>query len=300
MVRKLLGVCSAMLAIGFAGCNLLPTDTDSVDIDLTPISSISANGHAYINAKLDGNVAITDIKATITSVGDGDESKITCSPGPIPQDQEKITIKQNPSGSGEMDIVINAASDACNGEYKFTLKVTAGSFTGEKSFNFTVTGGSDNCGDIPTPELTETQVTLGSWKSSIGSSLDADEMKVYKAGEITSSTIEAKMDAYFSNNSDGQAWLWSPKAAADAKYEPKDWSVKNDTKFLEVSSVKYDNVNTQSDIDALWSDTDAKNYADLSAGDVVIIKTNEGAKRMIKVISAETTDNGTAVIVGLK
>jgi hypothetical protein len=65
-------------------------------------------------------------------------------------------------------------------------------------------------------------------------------------------------------------------------------------------SVTFESITTQAQIDALWNAANAKDNADIAAGDLVVVKTNKGTNRLVKIVSAETTNTGTAVLIGVK
>jgi hypothetical protein len=270
-------------------------DDDSVTISVDAIQAITSSGSLAISGKIDANVEISSVTYSVVDANGTAVAStlIDVSKNVTPVGKEKLDLKTDLA----VKLVISAT--ACDGNYTLNINAVAGTAKSEKPVPFTISG-VKNC-SVVTPTLTQTTVTMGSWKNTAsGSSLEADNMVVYKGADLTDA-LRAEIDVWFSNTADSKAWLWSPKAAANAQYTPKSWTVQNQTQFVEVTGgVTFESITTQAQIDALWNATNAKEYADIAAGDLVIVKTNKGANRLLKVVSAETTDAGTSVIIGVK
>lgn len=143
-MKRLIGlaVAGTMAGMLVVGCDLLsnPVDDDTCEIKLTTFSSITADSYTYLEATIDANVEITAVTVTVTKDGEAvDDDLIDIQKEALPSGEKKIDIEEN----GEMEIMINVADDACDGEYVLTLSATAGSAEASKSNTFTVSDGRD-------------------------------------------------------------------------------------------------------------------------------------------------------------
>ncbi|HEX2959577.1 MAG TPA: hypothetical protein VHO70_22265, partial [Chitinispirillaceae bacterium] len=267
------------LGLGLMGCDLLgPADADEVSITLGAIPAITSVSNQIVTGNVDANVEITSITPVIKDASGNTVITITTTKNNVTGTQKKIDLKT------DLALTLVVGAQTCNGTYTLELTAVAGSASTSKPVTFTVSGVKD-CNQVIQPTLAQTEVTMGSWKSTAnGSSLEADELKVYKGAELTDA-LRAEIDVWFSNTADGHAWLWSPKKAAAASYTPKDWAVQNETKFVEITgSVTFESITTQAQIDAQWNASSAKEFVDIVAGDLVVVKTNKGANRLLKIV----------------
>jgi hypothetical protein len=300
MTKKLLVVCGAFLAMGLAGCGLLdPTaDKDSVDIALDPLpASISANGHAYVVATLDANVEITDIKGTVTKLDGSAATGVTVS-NPSAPNEKKVSIKQSPNGSDEVDMPINVASDACNGDYLFTLSVTAGTATSSKSDTFSVSGGK-NC-DTPTGTAIET-VTLNAGaneNTTLGSSIDLDAGEVYKMADAASHV--SALDLCYAHTVSNIDKLGSPSwAKASAFTFAKNWSNPPEIKFYktDLTVTQFNAITTKEEIAALWTESKATDQSyEAAKNDVFIVTTTADAIALVLINDQTAGSTGSITI----
>jgi hypothetical protein len=300
-MNKLFTVSVAALALGFGlvGCDLLGPveDDDSVTISVDAIQAITSSGSLAISGKIDANAEISSVTYSVVDANGTAVASalIDVSKNVTPVGKEKLDLKNDLA----VKLVISAT--ACDGNYTLNINAIAGTAKSEKPVPFTISG-VKNC-SVVTPTLTPTTVTLGSWNNTQhGSSLDADAMTVYIKSDLASNAaLQAEIDIWFSNTSDNHALLFSPAKAATQQHPPKDWTTKNATQFVEVTgSVTFESITTQAQIDALWNAANAKDNADIAAGDLVVVKTNKGTNRLVKIVSAETTNTGTAVLIGVK
>lgn len=290
MIKKLLtGVTTAcVLSLGMLGCDLNPvSDDDEVSIELTGISSITAGSGQAITAKVKGNVAITSIDVEIfDTTGDNlTDISFEVQKSNLSGDEKEVKV------GDDMSITVTPDEQACNGRYILKMTAVAGSASTTKSDTFTVTGGED-CSEPVEDPLTEKEVTLGNQDASAGSALDVDAMTVYKTSECVES-VRGDIDAWFGIVG-GNATMMSPASAT--QFAPKNWTVKNDTKFLKVEK-NFDDIEFQSEIDALWTGTGSGSVS-IAAGDVVVIKTVDGDYRLLKVESASNATTGSVTVTG--
>lgn len=288
---------AAALLLGI-GCDVLnPTDKDSASITITAIGEIQAGQFKEVDGTIDADPEPSTITYTIL---DASGAKVT--DGSVKAEAQTVTGETNIDLSSDAQLQITTTQDACNGTYTLKVDVVAGTAESSKSATFTVTGGKD-CSGSSGGQIDTVTVTLGSWNNtSFGSSLDADAMKVYKVSEVTAA-VESEIDAWFSNLAAGGAWLMAPSVAAEQGHPPSSWATQNTTQFVEITGqVTLGQITSQAQVDSVWAAnaSSAETYADIVQGDVVIVKTNQGVYRALIVVSVTATDDGTAVIIGVK
>jgi hypothetical protein len=272
-----------------------PLDPDP-EIDVT-FESIENPIQAGTTQQISGDIETGDVEidswtwdVETSTGGEVDTNKIKISNPPNVVGLTKVDLADYP-----ISIITTAA--ACDGDYKAVVTINAGDGSATERLSFSITGGVD-CSGGGDPTMEQIEVTLGSFANTThGSSLDADDMTVYGVTEITPS-LEGEIDAWFSNTGDDVPWLMAPSVAAEQQHPPKNWSTKNSTLFDKVS-VDVSTIQSQSEIDALWNQAEAKTFATMNVGDEILIKTNQGNTRLVSVISVEATDDGTAVLLGV-
>lgn len=282
---------TCLLGLGMVGCDLNPvSNDDEVKIELGDISTIAAGSTQYVTAKVDANVAITSIDISIfnnmgvevtTSLFSVEKQNIEFGT------KEKIEIGNNK----DMYIKITPKTDVCNETYTLKITAVAGAASLTKPDDFSVTGGT--CGPVE-EVLTARNVTVGNQGASAGSALDVDAMVVYKQSEITTA-IQAAVDAWFGIVS-GKATIMAPANANDFAPITQNWATKNATKFLKVTA-DFDNVKTQSAINALWSGS-GSGLLPIATGDVIVVQTASGDLRLLQIVSASDATNGSISVTG--
>ncbi|MFP4416223.1 MAG: hypothetical protein ACOC4C_05400 [Fibrobacterota bacterium] len=285
---------AALMLGNLTGCDALnPVDSDKASISIDSIGTISVSGtsaNEQLGGKIEGDPQIDNVVFRV--LRNGTE---------VPSSEVRvITSGFNYTDETSVDldnVTLQVDESACDGIYVLEIEVDAGSNNSSKEMAFDVTGATDCSG--PSSDLTEETVTMGSWdNNNHGQALDADDMTVYMHDDVTSS-LASQIDVWFSNTGEGQAWLWSPQQAATADYAPQDWNIQNNTQFVKVNA-DYDNITTQAQIDSIWSanSSASSNYANISAGDVVVLETNEDNHVIMEIVDANGTDTGTANIKG--
>jgi len=280
--------CAAAL---YMGCDdPLGTNEDELSITITGIDTIDAGQSQTIEGEVDGDPAPTSLSYSILQNGtEVTDQSVRVTGGQPTGDDKKFDLS-------DLNVTITTTESACSGTYTLKITGTAGNAETSKTVNFEVNG--VDCSEVT---LTEKQVTLGSFlNTTYGSSLDVDSMEVYSLSNAKSNA--AKMDVWFSNLADGGKRLWSMKQAAEESYyDSTGWAVLTAQKMHKVSGVTWSDITTQSDVDALWSASSAVDtYVDITAGDIIIVESTENVYRLLRIVSAEGTNDGTAVIIGLK
>lgn len=294
-MKKLLagitGTC--LLGLGMTGCDLNPlSNDDKVDIELGDISSIAAGSTQYVTAKIDANVAITEIDISIVN-DEGDD--VTTTLFLVEKQNVEFGTKEKIEiGNGkDMYVKITPKTSVCDETYTLKMTAVAGTVSSIKQDDFSVTGGT--CGPVE-EELTAKNVVVGNQSASQGSALDVDAMVVYKSSEFTDNpTVHAAVDAWFGIVS-GNATMLAPASATGFAPITQDWSVKNATKFLKVTA-DFDNIKTQSAINALWSGSGSASLQ-IATGDVIVVQTANGDLRLLLIVSATNATNGSISVTG--
>ena len=286
--------------VGAVGCG--GDEEDTVAGDGTNVPAVPTTPSVTIDAipTITGP-GTTPVSGTLTLLGGETATAMVLQDG-MPGVATGITatiaapteVKDTYALSDDLGLQITVSEEACNGPY--ALMVSFGDTS--NSAAFTVTG-AKNCNLSWTEDI-----TLGSWaNSTYGSSLDADILSVFTVGMVENMGIEENIDAWFSNTAPpdmgGVPALYSPKAAAGDLHPPKDWAVQNETLFMPLSAGSIDALTTQEDLAALWDPNLAVQELEINAGDYVLIQTNLGSYRALEIKSAQNTNDGIAVVLGM-
>lgn len=285
------GAVSLVALMFFVGCDILETNEDEANIIITAIGEVAIGSTQEVTGEISTSPGITSSGITITienSSGADVSGSFAISQTNISAETEKIDIEN------DLALKFTPQSGVAGGTYNLKIKVIAGSAEVSKVESFTVPGG------VQPAELTAKTVELGSWNNdALGSSLDADDMSVYL--KSAAAGISSKIDIWYSNEARygrGANVLYSPKQAGLAGHPPKDWTTQNETQMA-VVSVSFSSITTQDALDALWAATTAKNQLiRATTNDVIVLKTNTGAIRLLQFVSGDATDAGKAVIKG--
>jgi len=297
MKKLLAGITvTCLLGLGMTGCDLNPvSNDDKVDIELGDISSVAAGSAQFVSAKIDANVAITEIGISIFNEEGEDVTNelFTVEKQSIEfGTKEKILI-----GDGkDMYIKFTPKTTVCDETYTLKLTAMAGTVSSIKQDDFLVTGGTCGPSVIEEEELEALTVVVGNQSASKGSALDVDKMVVYTTSQLNgNATNQAAVDAWFGVVS-GKATILAPASANGFAPITQNWSVKNATKFLKVSA-DFNNIKTQSAIDALWTGSGSASLA-IAAEDVIVVQTVDGIYRLLLIESASNATDGTISVKG--
>lgn len=292
-MNKLFTVSVAALALGLGlmGCDLLgPTDADEVSITLGAIPAISSASNQAITGDVDANVEITSVTPVIKDASGTVVSTITVTKNNVTGTKKKLDLKT------DLALTLGVSAQTCNGTYTLELTAMAGTATTTKSGTFTVSGVKD-CSAVVEDTLSTKQVTLGNQNASAGSALDVDLMEVYKSAQFAAASVQATIDLWFGIVSTGAAKMMAPSVATGFAPIANNWTTKNATKILKVTA-DFNQIKTQSQIDLLWSEASSVSSVEIAANDVFVIKTVEGKYRLLRIVSASTSESGTAEVVG--
>jgi hypothetical protein len=277
------------------GCLDPLTDEDSVTIQITAVASMTVGTKTTISGEINASPAIdeTGISVAITNATTGaNAAAYFTQTGPA-----SIEPKEDINIATDLGLALTPLTTIPTGTYRLTIGATAGTATSTDHIDFTV----DN-GTVVTTDLVAVDLTLGSWQNAtLGSSLEADSMKVYT--QTAAAAISADIDIWYSNDAQARDVLYSPTAAAAALHPPKNWTTKNNTQMAKVAGVNFDAIVRQAQVDSLWAlvpVADKQNFHYAADGDVVILVTNLNNTRIMKFISGDGTDGGTAVMKGKK
>ena len=283
--------CVGMLLFSF-GCFDDPvSDEDSVVIQITSFATMTPGATKQIQGTIEASPAIDEAAITIALTKDGADASTHFETPTINDIEaaEEIDLETN------LGLKITPKTTIPTGTYVLSISATAGSANSSDNVTFTVTN------TTPPDTLVPKQITLGSWQNpTIGHSLEADSMLVYSNTEAAA--ISADIDVWYSNEADGSNAFYSPAQAATISHPPKDWAVKNQTQMAFVTA-DFDAIKKQSEVDALWAAVAAADKKQLlrpTANTVFIIETDKGNTRLVKFISGDGTNTGTAVIKGKK
>ena len=203
----------------------------------------------------------------------------------------------------DLNLMVTPRMTACSGPYRLTITATVGNTNASKFTSILVTGATCQVA----PDIDTVHLTMGSWNNTqFGSSLEADAMRVYRTTEVTAA-LQKEIDVWFSTTGDNKPVFWSPRRAAVADYAPKNWTDQNATKMkkITVAGDIFAQLDAAADINValqtLWAGgTNAVEYLEVAAGDVVLIQTNTGAIKVVYVVQAQTTHTGIALIIGVR
>jgi hypothetical protein len=294
LTNKLLTLASVS-TLALTGCFGEDEDTLGNSADLTIDGS---------NGAVSGTVSADEAFSEVNLIPKDENS---------PFDKSSIVVQsENPSSSLTLDGAdsLYKLKEPCKGiTYNFDVSVlTVDSTTISVGTASVTTTEGLNCDESGTPisslEFSDT-LSLGSWKSSEPSWIDADDMTAHlNAG---AEAISAKIDLMFVNEGDGGLFFMSPFIAGEQEHKSSKWITANSTKFVKVDN-DLASVLNQAELQALWSNatadttktTDQKTEA-LKVNDVVLLETDEDKIVAIKVIELdESAGEGkeTALVVG--
>ncbi len=292
--KTIAAIVVSLLAVSLMiGCLDDPvSNEDSVTITITTFDSLTAGAIKTIEGEIEASPDIDESEITITITKGGADviSDFTVVKNDI-ADAGKIDL------DSDLGLKITPKADISGGAYVFSIQVTAGTASSSKSVNFGIAGG--------TSDLVSVDVTLGSWNNATyGSSLDADQMVVYKVAEAATNC--ALIDIWYSNEAikgRGANVLYSPKQAGIAGHPSKDWTTQNETQMAKVTSAvsDFDAVTTQAQVDDIWTAATSKvQLLRLDPNDILVLQTNAGKNVLIKFVSGDGTDTGKCTIKGKK
>ncbi len=291
---SMLGI-AGMFVLNLSSCDALGPEEndDNASVSIKQIENVTFSGGAEtatrpLDGEIKGDPQINDVVFSIIYEGEDvtEEGHIIIDQGEfVYENKKKVDLDA-------ISLIIN--NTACNGTYTLKIDVTAGSAPGGNSTSFTVSGATA-CGEQPEEQLQEVTVTVGNQDAGPGSALDVDSMKVHQSSDAkNSASIQEAVDVWF-GIVESNASMMAP-ASAPSGFATSSWTVKNATAFQKVT-VAFDEITTQSQIDALWSGS-GSSLVTIAAGDVFVVQTVEGNNRLLKIVSASDATTGTAEVTG--
>jgi len=283
-----------LAGMSFIGCDLLgpsDEDADEVTITLTKFTSIESGSYQQIEATVDANVEITAVNISITKDGaEVDEDLIEVEKPNTPTGEKKLELKSG----GDMDVKVKVSTDACNGDYVFTITAIAGTAQSTKTNDFTITDGNDCTGTAIT---TKTLEAGANQNSSLGSSIDLDGGTVWKMADAASHVSE--IDICYSHTATSGDKVGSASWAKASNYDyAKNWSSPPDAKMhkVSISSSTFDGITTAEEIQDLWVSADGESSLTVTQGNIFIVKTTEGAYALVEVSEQVAGETGSITI----
>ena len=287
MKKLLFSVLSlSMVGLLATGCGLLgpEEDEDEVSITISTIGNVQAGQAKEVDGTIDANVELESVTYTILD-SDGNEATKVSTSALTSVGETKVDLMD------DAQLKITSQATACNGEYQLKIEATAGSATTTKTASFTIVQGSD-CEGTAVSE--RSAVTIGAQSAAQGSALDADAWQVYSSAGATAAQQSATdIVVGFATSA---VRMYSPAAAKSAGFIPN-WTNPPTTGITKYSG-DYSAITTKEEIQQAYG-TGGTNVA-VSADDVVIVETTEGAHVMIKVNSVSSSDASASVTVVAK
>lgn len=283
MIKKLLVVSLAALGIGLTGCLTDPLESTTPTITLGKIDTLTAGSGASrtVTGKIEGSEVITKVAYQVSNSAGASVSTITVS-GPDGNNKKSL----------DLSVVVLALAGTPTGTYTLKISATAGA-TGEGLFTFNVKGAV-----VPVSDIYIDSVTLGAFANpTVGSSVDLDngEVMLSAAAKLANSGVDI---VYTYSDAANGSVICSPVYAKEssniAAFES--WVSPNDTKFHKVS-VNFDAITTSAQIEALYNASQAtEKRIVVSAGDVLVVKTDEDSYVLVKIKTAFANSAATAVL----
>ncbi|MBN1604581.1 MAG: hypothetical protein JW915_23435 [Chitinispirillaceae bacterium] len=281
------------LGLGLSGCLLGPaSDEDEVSIDVDQVQIIGSSGNISITGDIKANVEINSVTCKVLDAVNAEVSPslIEVDKDVTPVGEKKLDLEE------DLKLRLKISAQACDGDYTLKIDVVAG--TAERSALIPITiSGVKTCSVVTEDTLRTQKVTLGNQTAAAGSALDADFMAVYSSQQFSAPSVQATIDLWFGIVSGGTAKMMAPSVATGFAPVSNNWTTKNSTKILKVSAA-FDQIKTQSQINALWTETGSVSSVQIAANDVFVIKTVEGNYRLLRIVSASASESGNAVVIG--
>lgn len=275
------------VSLSLIGCGLLGPleELTTPKVELEMPTSIQKGAFAQISGNIKASEEITSVVIKV----------VTSSGTSVPESQIKIEYPsilgvKSFDFKGENRIRLNISNSAPNGNYKLKVTVTANT-TIDAYFDFSVGGGSTG-----TP-VVKGSIELGAHgHETEGSSVDLDNGQVMLAAAARAANSGVDIVYTYSSKVSSPV-LMTPVYAKNESgiIAFAEWVNPNNTKFHKVN-VDYDNITTKEEIEALFdaSKVVSDGRLKVSAGDVVVVKTDEGAYVLVEIVTVSSDAKGTA------
>ncbi len=270
------GVLIAMMA----GCNMNPAGPASISVDIPAFGAVvTGGGYFPVTITIESDSAITSVVPKVRNKTT--QADVTSSFSFNLQATDYLGKK---SVSLQMGIQTTSA-----GAGTYTLEVTVQAGSGlEKTAtqDFTVTGG--------TALTINTSVTIGSFASATGSSVELDGPTVLTSGAATAAGSGVDIVGTYSSYNDYRIFnpFYAKNSSSIAAFAG--WVSPNRTLFHKVS-VTFSSVNTKETIAAQFNATLAtSDMLTCAAGDVLVVKTDQTHYALVEVTSFQSSTSGTA------
>lgn len=274
------------VSLSLIGCGLLDlTESKSADISVSVPSTLQKDTRTGVTGEISAPDEIAAVEITVQTSSGTSVSKSQI-------EVEYPTISGVKSFKFKDEVYIKVASSAQAGDYKLVVSVTdINNSNTTLSFNFTVGGGSTGT------QVVEGTFTLGEHDHpTVGSSVDLDNGQVMLAAAARAANSGVDIVYTYSSKVSSPV-LMTPVYAKNESgiIAFAEWVNPNNTKFHKVN-VDYDDITTKEEIEALFdaSKVVSDGRLKVSAGDVVVVKTDEGAYVLVEIETVSSDAEGTA------
>lgn len=276
------------VSLSLIGCGLLDlTESKSADISVSVPSTLQKGTRTGVTGEISAPDEIASVEITVQT-----SSGTSVSKSQIEVEYPTISGVKSFKFKDEDRIYIKVLSSASDGDYRLVVSVTdIENNTTTLSFNFAVGGGGTGT------QVVEGSFTLGAHgHPTVGSSVDLDNGQVMLAAAARAANSGVDI-VYTYSEILGDPVLMSPVYAKDESGITAfaNWVNPNNTKFHKVN-VDYDDITTKEEIEALFdaSKVVSDGRLQVSAGDVVVVKTDEGAYVLVEIVTVSSDAKGTA------
>lgn len=274
------------LSLSLIGCGLLDlTESKSADISVSVPSTLQKGTRTGVTGEISAPDEIAAVEITVQTSSGTSVSKSQI-------EVEYPTISGVKSFKFKDEVYITVASSAQAGDYKLVVSVTdINNNNTTLSFNFTVGGGSTGT------QVVEGTFTLGAHDhATMGSSVDLDNGQVMLAAAARAANSGVDIVYTYSSKVSSPVLMTPVYAKNESGITAfAEWVNPNNTKFHKVNVV-YDDITTKEEIEALFdaSKVVSDGRLKVSAGDVVVVKTDEGAYVLVEIVTVSSDAKGTA------
>lgn len=276
------------VSLSLIGCGLLDlTESKSADISVSVPSTLQKGTRTGVTGEISAPDEIASVEITVQT-----SSGTSVSKSQIEVEYQTISGVKSFKFKDEDRIYIKVASSAQAGDYKLVVSVTdINNSNTTLSFNFTVGGGSTGT------QVVEGTFTLGAHDhATVGSSVDLDNGQVMLAAAARAANSGVDIVYTYSSKVSSPVLMTPVYAKNESGITAfANWVNPNDTKFHKVSA-DYDDITTKEEIESLFdaSKVVSDGRLQVSAGDVVVVKTDEGAYVLVEIVTVSSNASGTA------
>ena len=274
------------VSLSLIGCGLLDlTESKSADISVSVPSTLQKGTRTGVTGEISAPDEIASVEITVQTSSGTSVSKSQI-------EVEYPTISGVKSFKFKDEVYIKVASSAQAGDYKLVVSVTdINNSNTTLSFNFTVGGGSTGT------QVVEGTFTLGAHDhATAGSSVDLDNGQVMLAAAARAANSGVDIVYTYSSKVSSPVLMTPVYAKNESGITAfAEWVNPNNTKFHKVNVVYFD-ITTKEEIEALFdaSKVVSDGRLQVSAGDVVVVKTDEGAYVLVEIVTVSSDAKGTA------